>query len=187
MPGEHDLRGITSPHLVFVGLPGSGKTVAGHHIATTFGRPFVDFDAEIERRFGKSVSKIFSENGEPTFRAAEAELSHTLAMTPGAVLAPGGGWAANPPAVAHLRPVSRIIYLRVSPEEALARLGDAITQRPLLATGDPAAAMRSLYEARRRYYEELADQMVDTDRLERSELLTTVVALAAAIWTTDSR
>lgn len=183
IPAGGDPRGgITLPHLVLVGLPGSGKTTVGQHIAATFGRQFIDFDAEIERQFGKSVSKIFSEEGEPVFRAAEVELSRTLAATRGSILAPGGGWAANVPAVAHLRPVSRIIYLRVSPEGALARLRDAIDQRPLLATGDPAATMRTLYEARRRYYEEIADQVVETDPLDRHALLTTVAALVAETW-----
>jgi len=37
-----------APHLVLVGLPGSGKSTVGRVVAERLGRPFLDFDREIE-------------------------------------------------------------------------------------------------------------------------------------------
>ncbi len=52
------------PHLILVGLPGSGKSTVGRAVATQLGRTFLDLDLEIERREGKSISEIFGEQGE---------------------------------------------------------------------------------------------------------------------------
>jgi hypothetical protein len=56
-------------------------------VARRLGRPFVDFDSEIERREGKSVAQIFSEVGEPGFRALELALTKELAQKSGMILA----------------------------------------------------------------------------------------------------
>src|SRR6185503_21374153 len=83
-------------HLVLVGLPGAGKTSVGKPLAEALGCPFVDVDAEIERREGKTVREIFAELGEPHFRKREREITKNLRDKPAAVVAPGGGWVADP-------------------------------------------------------------------------------------------
>jgi len=156
--------------------------MAGKRLAKRFERTFVDLDVEIEALFGKSVAHIFAQEGEAAFRAAEARLSQTWAARVPAVLAPGGGWVANREAVAHLRPVARIIYLRVSPAEALRRMGQGVRRRPLFAEGDPGEIMQRLYETRRGYYETESDLVVETDGLTRSALADRVAkAVAVAL------
>ena len=77
-------------HLVLVGLPGSGKSTVGRAVAKRLSRPFLDFDAELERRAGISVARIFAERGEAAFRGLEYSLTQELAAAPPMVLAPGG-------------------------------------------------------------------------------------------------
>jgi shikimate kinase len=153
---------VSASHLVLVGLPGVGKTTVGKLLATRLCRNFCDFDDAIVDNIGKSVSKIFEEDGEAAFRAAEVAVSDAWAKQPPAVLSPGGGWIMNREAVAHLRPTARIIYLRVNPSEAVQRMGANVRQRPLLAKGDPEAALIALFEARKPYYEAIADVSIDT-------------------------
>lgn len=167
-------------HVVLIGLPGVGKSSVGKAAAARLARRFIDLDAELEHSFGISVSQIFARDGEPMFRAAESEATRALVDEPPAVIAPGGGWVANGMAVAHLRHRSRIIYLRVTPEEALRRMGRGFNRRPLLASGNPGATMLALYGARRFQYEGFADMTVETTGVRRSDVIARVIELVLA-------
>lgn len=168
-------------HIVLIGLPGVGKTTVGRAVAKRLGREFLDLDALIERSFGKSVSEIFRDHGEAAFRAAEAKVTGDVAGTAPVVLAPGGGWVLNSPAVAHLLEASRIIYLRVSPDVAIRRMGRGIERRPLLSGAvDPVGAMRELYDARKPVYERYAGMTIETAGIERPAVIAKVVKLVLA-------
>jgi shikimate kinase len=182
---ESGLADRTARHLVLVGLPGAGKTSVGRRAADLLGRPFVDFDHEIERRAGRSVSELFAAEGEAAFRAREVELSAELVERPPAVVAPGGGWMANAAAAATLRPAARIIYLRVSPAAALARMGPALATRPLLAGADPRAALDALLLRREAIYA-MADHVLDTDALSVAEAAESLVAITRELERADA-
>jgi shikimate kinase len=164
-------------HVILVGLPGAGKSAVGERLARRLGRPFLDFDSELERRTGTSVAQMFARAGEAAFRAAEAALAAELAVLPEPlVLAPGGGWVANPAAAATLRPRGRIIYLRVTPAAAVRRMGPAVYRRPLLATRDPVVALEELLARRASLYAE-ADITLDTESLTVDETVATLETL----------
>jgi shikimate kinase len=153
------------PHLVLVGLAGAGKSTVGQLLAEALQRDFLDLDVEITRRCGMSVPEIFGQKGEAYFREQETALTRELAETGGMVLAPGGGWISNDEHRAMLCPPARLIYLKVSPEVALHRMGAAAAGRPLLNRPDPRGELERLLEARRPFYE-LADIVVAVDRLD---------------------
>jgi len=169
---------------VLVGLPGAGKTSAGQLVAAQLGRPFLDFDEELERRAGRSVTDLFARDGEAAFRAAEAALSAELVDRTAMVLAPGGGWMANAEAAATLRPAARIIYLRVSAAAALDRMGSALAARPLLAGADPRTALEGLLRRREALYA-MADQVLDTEALSVAEVADTLVAITRELERAD--
>ena len=146
---------------VLIGLPGAGKTTVGTLLARALGWRFIDIDAEIERTTGRTIAELFQTEGEPAFRAMELRLTAELSSGAQAVLAPGGGWAAQPGAFESLPPCTATVWLRVTPEEAIRRLGGS-QNRPLLAGADPVGRLRQLGRERNEYYER-ADLVVDVD------------------------
>ncbi len=168
-------------HVVLVGLPGVGKSTVGRAVADRLKRGFIDLDTHIERSFGKTVSRIFKEDGEAVFRKTEADVSAAVAQLAPSVIAPGGGWVLNSPAVAHLLGSSRIIYLRVTPDAAIRRMGRGIRRRPLLTgADDPYEAMSAIYEARKARYEQCAQLTVETGGVGKSNVIAKVVELVLA-------
>jgi shikimate kinase len=166
------------PHLILVGLPGSGKTTVGQAVAEKLGRTFLDVDQEIERREGRSITQIFGEKGEGYFRAKEREVTEELAIVGNMVVAPGGGWIANPEVVALVRPPSRLVYLKVRPEGALQRLGPMRMMRPLLTRPDPLGELTRLLKERLAAYES-ADHVVNTELFGLQRVIERVCELAS--------
>ena len=148
-------RGVMA--LVLVGFMGAGKTTVGHIIAERLGRPFVDSDVLIEQRLGRDIRDIFATEGEPHFRQLEHATVAGLIRGPEAVVALGGGAVEDPRSRAVLR-AARVVYLRVSYDEAMARVrSDEF--RPMLHRPD----LDEVYKRRLPVYEDLAVLTVDTD------------------------
>lgn len=164
-------------HLILVGLPGAGKTTIGRNVARKLGRPFLDFDLEIEKRSGLLVRDIFARQGEQSFRRMEQELTRELAAAPPMTLSPGGGWITNPGVVELLRPPAKIVHLKISPAGALMRLSRSRVVRPLLAEPDPAARIQALWESRRDLYN-AADLIIDVELVDSKRVTDSIVALA---------
>ena len=139
-------------HLVLVGLPGSGKTTVGARAAALLGAAFTDLDLVITQAAGRPVREVFAEEGEPAFRTLERAARQGALDAPPHLIAPGGGWAAEPGNLeAAARKGARVVYLRVTPEAAAGRLPQD-GSRPLLGPGNPTARLRELLTRREPFY-----------------------------------
>jgi 3-dehydroquinate dehydratase type I len=143
--------------VVLVGFMGAGKTTVGHIMAERLGLPFVDSDVLIEQRQGREIREIFRAEGEPYFRQLEHETVAGLVRGRDAVIALGGGAVEDPRSRAVLRN-ARVVYLRVSYDEALARV-KSDEFRPMLHRPD----LDEVYRRRVPVYEDLSVLTVDTD------------------------
>lgn len=175
-----------APHVVLVGLPGSGKTSVGRALAARIGCPFVDFDEEIERREGQPVTRIFAERGEGYFRQLERRLTEEMRdARAGMILAPGAGWVTVPRVVELLRPPAAVIYLAAPPATVLERMGADRELRPLLAAPDPLAVLTRLLEHRGGLYEAASDLVVDTEQLDLQGVTEQVARWISLFWGTS--
>jgi shikimate kinase len=156
------------------GFMGSGKTTAGLLLAARLGVPFVDLDAEIERRVGLGVREIFEQQGEPAFRRLEAEaLRETLAW-PDVVVATGGGTMAFEGNARLIAPNGLSVWLNPSFATIVARIGGlGKTDRPLFQDEVQALA---LYRERLPAYRR-ADVTVDVAPDEGPEEIAARIAL----------
>ncbi len=149
--------------IALVGMPGSGKSTVGRHLARQIGWRFADSDVEIERELGESIRSYFEKAGEDSFRSLETSVLASLLERPSMVLATGGGAVLREANRKLLSERAKVVYLRATPEDLARRLRHD-TQRPLLQGGDPLRKLRDLFLVRDPLYREVANFTIDTGR-----------------------
>ncbi len=123
---------MKQPSLIFLtGFSGSGKSTIGPLLANSLGYDFLDIDKEIERRAGKSINRIFAEEGEAHFRALELETLESIIGGSNLVVSLGGGVLQNDRCFSLVTSSGTLVYLHASPEVLAKRLGHK-TDRPLM-------------------------------------------------------
>ena len=142
-------------NIVFVGMPGSGKTTLSNIIAKELGRTVVDTDNMIVKKEGRTIPEIFAAEGEEYFRRVESERVKEACRMEGKVIATGGGAILSYQNREEIMHNGLVIWLR-SPIERLARDG-----RPLSSEDDD--KMKKMLEYREPFYREAADIIIDVD------------------------
>jgi len=160
-------------NIVLVGVPGAGKTTVGKLLAKELQVEFFDSDQVIEARAGKSVSDIFTQDGEPAFRKIEHDVIIELLDSPNSVLALGGGSLGNDETRAKVKQ-AQTVWLIAGLAQAVDRVG-MNRNRPLLL-GNVRGQLADLMAAREPYYKEVAKIGVDTSKLIPSEVVSEIVA-----------
>jgi shikimate kinase len=148
-----------SPVVVIVGAPGAGKTTVGKLLAKNLGVEFRDTDIDIEKTAGKSVSDIFVDSGESTFRQLETEALKTALADHSGVLALGGG-AVLAQENRDLLHGHNVVWLQVDLTNAATRVG-LNTSRPLLL-GNVRNTLKKLMDDREVFYAEVATHQIAT-------------------------
>jgi len=151
--------------IALIGFMGAGKTEVGKALAEKLGKEFVELDALIVQKAGKSIPEIFAQDGEIAFRELEIEATREIAGKRNVVIACGGGIVLNKINIDRLKNDSLIVYLRASPKAILKRLAHEADERPLLKSADKAARIEELLQFRKPFYERAADITIDTSRL----------------------
>lgn len=176
----HHIRFLQNTNIILTGFMGTGKTTVGRLLAERLGRRFVDMDTLLETQFGKPISSVFAEEGEPVFRAAERALCVQLAQEQGLVISTGGGALVDPANRAVLGQTGVLLCLTATVEEILQRI-EAADDRPLL--GERSARrerIASLLQSRRDAYGAIPHQVDTTGRTPEQIVVQALVELEAA-------
>jgi shikimate kinase / 3-dehydroquinate synthase len=165
-------------NIVITGFMGTGKSTVGRLLAERLERRYVEMDALLAERFGKPIAVIFAEEGEETFRTAEAELCKRLAAEQGLVISTGGGALVNEESRSALAASGMLVCLTASEGEILRRLEQA-TDRPLIAgeEDERRKRVRTLLGVRRAAYGAIPYQ-IDTDGTTPEQVAERVLAVA---------
>lgn len=112
-------------NVTLIGMAGAGKSYVGERLAASLGFAFVDTDKRLEAKFGMPLQAILDRLGDEAFiKAEEAEIL-ALADVERTVIAPGGSVIYSAAAMALLKRISKIVYLRVPAAVIEARIDPA--------------------------------------------------------------
>ena len=150
---------IDNKNIILCGFMGSGKTTVGRLLANLTNRQFVDMDSYIESQQQTTISQIFKNFGEETFRDLETKAAMELSKETGLVIATGGGTLTFQNNVDILKTNGIIVLLDTSLAAIKERLkGD--TTRPLLQSPNRNAVIDELYQKRIATYRNAADLII---------------------------
>ncbi len=140
-------------NVIFIGMPGCGKTSIGSEYAKMTGRSFLDTDVFVEQ-CGMTIPDIFEKYGEEYFRDKETQAIEMLSALSEKVIATGGGAVKRERNVALMKQNGVVVYLK----RELDKL--STDGRPLSAGGKE--RIMQLYEERHEIYENAADVIIET-------------------------
>jgi shikimate kinase/3-dehydroquinate synthase len=163
--------------IFLIGFSGTGKSSAGRVIANILGWEFKDVDELISLRLGKSIEKIFSEDGESVFRDQEVLVINELSNeTNSIVVSTGAGAVTSESTLELLKSTGFVINLEASPELIYQRLsnihevnGAEAMVRPLLSSSDPINRIRGLKSERQFLYMS-AHWTIHTDQMSTGQV-----------------
>lgn len=166
-------------NIALIGFMGTGKSELGRLLARRLGMEFVDCDALIEQRTGRSIADLFERSGEERFRRLERQEIARVSRRWGLVVATGGGAPKDPENMTALKRAGIVICLTASPEAIWERTRRA-GERPLLAVPDPRARISELLAERRACYAQ-ADRSLDTSNLGIEQAGEAVAAMVTTV------
>ena len=169
----------SKPNIYLIGLSGTGKTRSGRRLAEILKWPFVEMDGIIEDRAGKSIPRIFDENGEEYFRDLESKILVEVAERGGRVVSTGGGVPVRADNRTTMKRAGMVVRLRASPEEIHRRLASSVAQRgravrPLLGTDTTIETLETMLNEREQMYA-TADVTIDTEEKSHDQVAGLIV------------
>ncbi len=154
-------------HIYLIGLPGSGKSSIGRELAALLsksGYEFIDLDEEIVKKTGKTISDIFSSDGEERFREIETEMllefSQKHFEQQPCVIATGGGTPLRAINRSIMRGSGILVWVDVTVRQAAKNVMSSLLSgetRPLLKSQNAdelTEKIRKLLDERRHFYEQ---------------------------------
>lgn len=166
--------------ITLIGYRGTGKSTVARALGARLGWASVDADHEIEVVAGKSIQRIFADDGEADFRRLERETMHRL-LSEGdrLVIASGGGAILDEQTRGEMQQAGPVVWLTASVETILARIGgDATTasRRPNLTAEGGRAEIEQLLAQREPLYRQTASLIVDTEQRTIDQIVEAILA-----------
>ena len=158
-------------NIVLIGMPGVGKITVGVILAKELGYQFLDADLLIQKRENRLLKEIIEQEGVDGFIEIENQVNASIEADR-TVVATGGSVVYGEEAMAHLKKIATVIYLRLSYEELEKRLGNLKNRGVVLREGQ---TLKDLYEERIKLYEKYADLIVDEENKGIEETLQAIV------------
>jgi shikimate kinase len=155
-----------SQNLIFVGMPGSGKSTVGVLVAKRLGLGFIDTDLLIQQETGRTLQHIVDQDGYVALRKAEEQVLLNLNAQQH-VISTGGSAVYSDAAMRHLKTGGTVVFLDISLDTVFARIGD-FSLRGI--SKKPNQSLLELYEERSALYSRYADLTIRGDALNHEQV-----------------
>lgn len=124
--------------IFIIGLPGVGKSTLANKLANILGLPFVDLDNYIGETQEHTITQIFNEGGEKTFRNIEAHALRSFSQLNNSfVMACGGGTPCYNNNIEFMNQNGVTVYYQKPLTEIISQLKNDTVERPLLKNTTP--------------------------------------------------
>lgn len=157
-------------NIILIGMPGVGKSTIGVILAKVLGYQFMDADLLIQKAEGKLLKDIIAEKGTEGFIQVENRVN-SMIRAQNAIIATGGSVVYGKEAMAHLKSIGTVVYLKQSLSVLEKRLRNIRNRGVVLKKGQ---TLQDLYEERTALYEKYADITVDEYGLDIEETVQAV-------------
>lgn len=151
--------------IALIGFMATGKSIVGRALKEHLGKNynFIETDLLIVKMAGKSIQKIFSEDGEALFREYELKACKKATQLAKSVISCGGGVVLNKENIETLKQTCQIVLLTTTPEVIYKRaMGEGKENRPIINKKDPFKEIEKLLHYREPYYKSSAEITIDT-------------------------
>jgi len=169
---------MTKNSIALIGFMGVGKTTIGKLLTQNLGfdYKFIETDELITQEAGKSVSRIFEEDGEERFREYEISACKKASKLNKTIISCGGGVVLNKINVTNLKKNSYIVLLKATPEEIYERvMKDGIESRPLVNKEDPKNEIEKILRVRSQIYRDAAEIIINTTEKKNKVIINEIV------------
>lgn len=159
--------------LIFVGMPGAGKTTIGDAISKETGWEFIDTDKYIESEEGSSIVTIFKEKGEVYFRDLEKMILKDFEDKSNIVISTGGGLPIYNNNIEKLNLLGLTIFLSTPIKELVERI-KRDNKRPLISQNNIKVELEALLKDRIDIYKK-ATIIIDCESKNKYDIINEVI------------
>lgn len=159
--------------LIFIGMPGAGKTTIGEAVSKEKEWPFIDTDKYIESREGSSIANIFKEKGELYFRDLEKNTLKDFEDKSNMVISTGGGLPIYNNNMGKLNSLGVTIFLDTPIDELVERIKKD-NKRPLISQNHIKVELETLLKDRTQIYKK-ATIIIDCESKNKYDIINEVI------------
>ena len=164
-------------NIVFIGMPGSGKSTVGRAIAEKLNMKHIDGDQVMEQVEGMKLQDIINTKGNDYVLNLEGKVLRELDVE-NYVISPGGSCVYYDEGMQNLLNIGTVIYLKVDWPALEKRCTNVMGRGIIFAPGE---TLYDLYLRRTPLYEKYAEITIDTSNNEKYETVEQVLEIIKAL------
>ncbi len=167
-------------NIILIGIRGTGKSTVGKLLSRRLKRDFIDSDIYIESFTGKTIKRIFEEDGEEGFREIEASVIAKLSKLDNKIIAAGGGAILRTDNVRHFKNNGFLVLLEATPEiiyERVTQDEKTTQQRPSLTNKKPLDEIKHLITKREHAYKNAADFTINSSYVSCEDIVNEIITI----------